>query len=260
MPLQRLVIVICLAGLVACGEASAAVPPRAELRGLSCRHTSGQTGRAVSVTAVMRPVARTTRMALKFELDRRTPGSWFRPVAGRQFGQWISPSNATLGQNPADVWMLRQNVVNLAAPAAYRFRVWFRWTGAGGRVLGVAMRLSSVCHQSATRADVVVRSVTVKPLANGDEKYDAVIHNAGAAASGVFAVELDPPGSGSLSTVGQSLAPGATEHAVFDAPVCAPGSVVTVVADPGRQVADSNRANNTLTMGCPDASGGSYTS
>src|SRR5947209_1879734 len=210
MSLKRLVSAVWLVGLVACGEASAAAPPRAELRGLSCRHASGQTGRAVSVTAVMRPVARTTRMALKFELDRRTAGSWFRPVAGRQLGQWISPSNPTLGQNPADVWMLKQNVVNLGAPAAYRFRVWFRWTGAGGRPLGAVMRSSPTCYQPAARADLVVRSVSIKPLANGDDQYDAVIHNAGRVASGAFAVELVPPGAGSQSTVGQSLAPGAT--------------------------------------------------
>ncbi len=61
------------------------------------------------------------------------------------------PANPTLGQNPADVWMLKQNVVNLAAPAAYRFRVWFRWTGGGGRVLARAMRVSPVCY-SPTRA------------------------------------------------------------------------------------------------------------
>jgi hypothetical protein len=146
--------------VVLCGGAAAeAASPRAELRGLQCRRAADPAVRMVAVTAVMGPVGRTARMELKFDLERRAgPAGGFRPVVGRQLGQWLHPANSTLGQNPADVWILKQNVVNLSAPAWYRFRVWFRWMGAGARVLRRAVRTSPLCFEPETQPDLVVGS------------------------------------------------------------------------------------------------------
>jgi hypothetical protein len=254
MPLKRVGIAMSVASLAFCGVAVAAAPPqRAELRSLQCRRSPEASGRTVSVTAVMRPVSGTVRMALKFSLERRTPGAGggFHSVPSRQLGQWVSPANPSLGQNSADVWMLKQNVVNLSAPAAYRFRVWFRWTGANGRVLARGARVSPVCYQPDPRPNLSVRSIAVTSLANGQSRYEVSVHNAGNLASGVFAVQLDPPSGQSQSALSQSLGPGATERESFDGPACASGAQVTAVADPDGQVADRNRADNTLTVHCP---------
>jgi hypothetical protein len=254
MPLKRVGIAISVASLAFCGAAAATtLPQKAELRGLQCRRSPEPAGRTVSVTAVMRPVSGTVRMALKFSLERRVPGTGegFRSVPSRQLGQWVNPANPSLGQNPADVWMLKQNVVNLSAPAAYRFRVWFRWTGANGRVLSRAVRVSPVCYQPDPRPNLSVRSISVTSLGNGQSRYDVLVHNGGNLASGPFTVRLDPPGGQSQSAMSQSLAPRATERESFDAPACTSGDQVTAVADPDGKVADRNRADNTLTVACP---------
>jgi hypothetical protein len=97
----------------------------------------------------MRPLSGTQHMAIKFSLLRRPAGgSSFAQVYGGDLDQWISPPNATLGQRPDDVWELDKVVSGLAAPAAYRLRVEFRWRGAGGRVLGRATRFTPVCREA----------------------------------------------------------------------------------------------------------------
>jgi hypothetical protein len=138
-----------VASAASIGVAGAAEPPRAALEGFTCRQAPNALNRWVAVTAVMRPVAGTERMALKFRLLRRpaSGGSWV-DVGGGDLGKWKSPGDPTLGQQPADVWKKTKEVVNLPAPAVYRFRVSFRWTGAGGQVLSWTALLSRTCDQS----------------------------------------------------------------------------------------------------------------
>jgi hypothetical protein len=128
--------------------AGATQSPRASLQDPVCLQASNALDRAVAITAVMRPVAGTERMKLEFTLLVKPRGkSSYSPVRGGDLGKWISPSNPTLGQRPADQWNLRKQVVNLAGPAVYRFRVGFRWTGAHGRSLGRQYRFSPPCDQ-----------------------------------------------------------------------------------------------------------------
>jgi hypothetical protein len=137
------------------GTAGAAVvapspPPRASLQPIVCVRGSNRLDRAVAVTAVMRPVPGTWRMELRFQLERRPSGATaFSQVYGGDLGRWRHPTNpATLGQRPGDVWRLKKEVVNLVAPAVYRFRVTFRWSGSAGQALGQVTRLSGACAQT----------------------------------------------------------------------------------------------------------------
>ena len=63
--------------------------------------------------------------------------------------------------------ILTHPVVNLAAPATYKFRVTFRWLGSDGQTLGTAMQLSTPCYQPELRADLLVRSLSVTPITSG---------------------------------------------------------------------------------------------
>jgi len=131
------------------GHALASPPgaPRAALRSFMCQRAVDQPERAVSVTAVMRPMPRTKRMALKFQLLVRSKKSArFRPLKAGDLGKWVSPSDRTLGGHPADVWELEKPVVDLPAPAIYRFQVSFRWSGARG-VIATGVRRSQTCRQ-----------------------------------------------------------------------------------------------------------------
>ena len=143
-----------LAGcLIACGIAAApaagaiSTPSRATLTGFVCERAPDPLDRALAVTAVMRPAPGTQRMAMRFVLLRRPSGGSFSPLPGRDLGRWLTPNPATLGQRPTDTWKLDKLVVNLTAPAAYRFRVTFRWTGASGAVLGRTTLQSPICVQ-----------------------------------------------------------------------------------------------------------------
>jgi hypothetical protein len=126
---------ITIAALAAASTAAAAAPTgTAALTDFVCRSASNPLDRVVSVTAVMRPLPRTRRMALRFQLLRKAPGARrFTPVSGGDLGRWRHPRDPTLGRRPGDVWRLTKPVLDVQAPAVYRFRVTFRWILAGGR-------------------------------------------------------------------------------------------------------------------------------
>jgi hypothetical protein len=136
-------------GMASAHAAGAAQPPRATLTDPICRQAGSPLNRAVAITAVMRSVAGTGRMQLEFILLQK-PGRRrsFHAVRGGDLGKWISPSNPTLGQLPADQWILRKQVVNLAGPAVYRFHVGFRWIDSHGHLLGSEFHWAPPCQQA----------------------------------------------------------------------------------------------------------------
>jgi hypothetical protein len=151
--MQRLVIAAALAMAVSLipsepslGAARSGARGPAYLERFICRRAFDPGQREVSVTAVMRPLPGTIRMRMRFELLRSQSGtSSF--VRGGDLGIWISPQPLTLGERPADIWIVNHPVSGLPVPADYRFRVTFRWTGQGGRTIGRAVRLSERCRQ-----------------------------------------------------------------------------------------------------------------
>jgi hypothetical protein len=144
-------LILCAIAFAGAASAAAAVtsPPRAVLTGFVCRHDPNPLSREIAVTAVMRTIAGTERMGLKFELERKASAAEpFTDVSGHDLGKWLYPTDpVTLGQRPGDMWRYDKPVFNLAA-GTYRFRVAFRWTGPGGEVLGMTVRFSARCDQA----------------------------------------------------------------------------------------------------------------
>ena len=252
-----LAVTTCLIAVAVAGAASAtAAPlPRASLTQFSCVRALDPDNRSVSVRAVMRPLAGTRKMAIKFDLLEQTAGSApqaLGKVGG--LGVWITPIDPTLGQLPGDVWRLSKPVFNLDAPADYQFRVRFRWTGAHGRVLGTAVRLSRTCHQRELRPDLLVESISVSAVAGHPDKnlYTAVIADQGATGAGPFEV-LFAPGDASAPTADtiQFLGAHHSRQLSFVGPVCDPADPPTVTVDAASQVDDYNRANNVMSAACP---------
>jgi hypothetical protein len=242
---------------VAAGPAVAATtaPPSTELRTFVCQHALDPPARAVSVQAVMRPVAQTAKMQMRFDLLRQKPGHAFVVVRGRNLGSWISPQDPTLGQSPGDVWVVNHPVVNLSAPATYRFRVTFRWLGSSGQVLSTAVQSSPNCYQPELRPDLLVRSLSVNPISSGPSAgqtaYTAVIANRGSTAAGSFLVEFtDGDGASQTAQIASIGAHATTKHRFVAAP-CSAGSTLTVTVDPANTVDEYDLANNTFTMACP---------
>jgi CARDB len=240
---------------VMAGTAAAAssAPPRAQLLSFVCQRAPDPPTRAVSIQAVMRPLPGTSKLRMRFDLLRQTrSGGPFRVVRGRNLGSWITPQDPTLGQAPGDVWIVNHPVVDLVAPATYRFRVTFRWTGSRGQVLGTSVQSSPDCYQPELRPDLLVRSLSVSPAASGQDAYVAVIANRGLTAAGPFQVALAGARAGVAQTVTVgSLASRASKRVRFVAPACAVGSTLSVTVDPSHSVDENDFANNTLTAACP---------
>lgn len=244
-----------LAVLTGPAVAGGAAPPRSELGMFVCQHAFDPPARAVSVQAVMRPVAQTAKMQMRFDLLRQKPGHAFVVVRGRNLGSWLSPSDPTLGQSPGDVWVVNHPVVNLLAPATYRFRVTFRWLGSSGQVLSTGAQSSPSCYQPELRPDLLVRSLAVNPISSGPSAgqvaYTALIANRGLSAAGQFAAEFID-GNGASQTVSvPGLGSKSSTHERFVAPACAAGTTLTVTVDPAHTVDEYDLANNTFTMACP---------
>ena len=246
--------------VLACGVMAAEVSaslPRAHLKKFVCQRALDPPARAVSVSVVMRPLPATKKMALWFELLSKTKaGGAFSAVSGGDLGTWIAPANPTLGQLPGDVWFFNKHVVDLAAPASYRLRVLFRWTGAHDRVLGTAVRDSPTCFQPELRPDLLVESIAVQAITGRPklDRYVASIRNRGATAAGSFEVLFSPGGALAVQT---RTVPGLAAHTgtqrAFVGPACTTASVPTITVDPNDQVDDYDRSNNQMTAVCPTA-------
>jgi CARDB len=248
--------VCALAVTLGTASAGADTPPRDQLTSLVCQKALDPPMRAVSIQAVMRPVAGTAKMQMRFELMRQTARRGpFTMVRGRLLGSWITPENPTLGQRPDDVWILTHPVVDLAAPATYRFRVMFRWTGAQGQRLATAVQTSADCYQPELRADLLVRTLTVNPSPTtpGEDTYTAVIANRGQTGAGPFQLELVGAGTAPQTATVAWVGPRSSVREQFVAPACTAGGALTATVDPNRTIDEYDFANNVLSTTCPAA-------
>lgn len=199
-------------------------------------------------------------MSLRFELltKTRSTGPW-ASVSGGDLGHWVSPANPTLGQRAGDVWVLHKSVIDLAAPASYRYKVSFRWIDAHQHTLGSAIKWSGTCMQRELRPDLVVQSIDVQPD-SGHPKlnyYTPTIANDGATAARHFRVQFTPGNGANAQYHGVALlaAHSTKRLQAFTGPACATSAAATVTADPDGVVDDFNRANNTMTAVCSSPAG-----
>ena len=266
MSLQRLLgvgaTVVCALILgTATAAADSTSPPRDQLRAFVCQKALDPPARAVSVQAVMRPVTNTSKMQIKFDLLRSTKTHpRFTAVHGRGLGSWISPSNPTLGQRAADIWIVNHPVVDLSGPATYKYRVSFKWLGTQGQTLSTETALSPTCYQPELRADLLVKSLSMAAITTGPNAgktaYTAVIGNRGLTGAGPIEVDLTNGTAAPRPATLASVGPKSTARQRFVAAPCAPGSTLTVTVDPTQSIDEYDYANNALTMTCPAAPSG----
>lgn len=235
--------------------ARAAGPPApAALQDFSCQRSLDPLLRGMSVTAVMRPLVGTQAMRVRFDLLRSAHRLGpYHPVHGHNLGDWLSPSDPTLGQQPADVWNVPHPIVGLPAPAFYRLRVTFRWLGPHGKRLGERERTSAICHQLELRPDLSAAGVQIDSLSAqpGQYAYVATVANGGLTGAGPFGVQLTGVGSGPLTKTIAWLGAHKSRTLRFTGPACVAGSQLTVTVDPAGAVDDYNHANNAAKVTCP---------
>src|SRR5207248_1840013 len=89
-----------------CGAAITASVPKAKLRGFVCKTARDPATREVAITAVMRPLPHTVKMALRIDLlERKRRTGPATSLRYGELGSWISPADKTLGQRPGDIWI-----------------------------------------------------------------------------------------------------------------------------------------------------------
>lgn len=248
---------VMLAALAAAATSSAQSieAQQSHLRSFVCQRAPDPGERAVSITAVMRPITGTSKMQMRFELMRR-PNVTAKPVsiAARGLRTWLTPSDPTIGQNPGDRWVVQHPVVDLAGPDLYRFKVSFRWFDSQGNVLGSIVRRSRTCYQPEPRADLTIPALKIVPLSATSDRYDVVVANRGRSAAGPFNVQLvigSPPNQLTYIQTVTELAPRTRQTVSFTEPACTATEPITITADPEGVVDESNRANDTLSQTCP---------
>ncbi len=236
---------------------SAVTAAPAGARVLACRHSPAIDQRTAVVGTWMRPLPTGRRLAVRIDLSQRNPGGrWTQRTDVPGLGVWTTPSDALVGTRPGDVFKYRQAVGRLVVPAAYRFRVSFRWSDAGGAVVREAVRTTGMCRQPDLRPDLVLDSVTATPArSTGLVRYAVSVGNEGRSAVDRATVAATFPGDAApglhLRTV-HGLAPGATILVTFIGPGCAAGGQpAAFLADPSNAVEEADEANNALTASCP---------
>jgi hypothetical protein len=181
-------------------------------------------------------------MAMRFDLYERLPGGDFEPVALPNWGVWERTSKKGV---PGFIFTKR--LEQLAAPAAFRAVVSYRWYDAKGRVAETARRTTAVCRQPDWRADLHVRRVMI-PSDDGPTKV--VVSNTGRGPAGPFSVNVARSDfvkgasvaglpAGAQATIGVSLGR------------CKPGESITVTLDPAEAVDEADEDDNTATFACP---------
>jgi len=114
-----------------------------------CTTSTVQAERSATFTAQMTATSATQRMGMRIELQQRMRGEPdFHTVMAPGFGVW-HPSEPGV-----KIYKYVKQVTNLAAPAAYRAVVRFRWLGGRGHVLKRAELHTPRCLEPALSGQV----------------------------------------------------------------------------------------------------------
>ncbi len=225
---------------------------------LTCHRSSTIDQRTTGVGTWMRPLPAGRRLALRIDLWQKAPGArWTLRSDVPGLGTWTTPSDPLLGTRPGDVFKYRQALGRLVVPAAYRFRVAFRWSDDAGAVVREAAVTTGVCRQPDLRPDLVIGAVDVTPLPNRDGlvRYAVHVGNEGRSPVAHALVAATLPGDATpglhLRFTGR-IVPGGTVLVAFTGPGCAAGAQpASFVVDPSNAVDEVDEANDALVATCP---------
>lgn len=241
--MRRAALTLSLAvAALAGGAAASAQAPELGAKLAACESGPSAADRFAVFSGAM-PRNGATSMAMRFDLYEKPRGGTFQRVALANWGVWERTAKKNV---PGFIFTKR--VEQLAAPAAFRAVVSFRWYDANGKVLDTARKTSAVCRQPDWRPDLRVKRIILPPADGGQTKV--VIRNDGRSAASAFGVNvaradfvkgatLSALPAGGQTTIGVSLGR------------CKPGNTITVTLDPAGAVDESDEANDTASLVCP---------
>lgn len=240
--------VLVLAALGPAASGAAAKPrPLAQVLLSGCESSLDRGAREAVFEGRMRALKGAVKLQQRFRLERSAdaPGTQWFPVTASGFDRWKS---AEVGVRR---YVLTKTVANLAAPAAYRVTVRFRWVGADGRVIRRRTRVSPVCRQTDMRPDLRVTRIDVaRTLDPAHSRYTLSVRNTGRSGAGPFEVVLNHDGADRPAGTLPGLAPGALAYVEVTGPACTPGVALMGTADAGSDVDEALESNNTFGRLC----------
>lgn len=178
-------------------------------------------------------------MAMRFDLHERLPGGRFERVTLDNWGIWQSTARKGV---PGFIFTKR--VEELAAPAAFRAVVSFRWFDAKGHVVRTTKRTSAICRQPDWRPDLRVARVVFDE--NGRAR--ATVVNDGRSPSGTFEISM---GGGDRSVVRTLAGLPAGQRRTVELGRCSTPGSATITADPADAVREADEGDNAVTVACP---------
>jgi hypothetical protein len=229
---------------------------RFEARMAGCHASVQAAQRWFKVVARQKGIRGTRTMAMRFDAYRRDAGSaHFVRFAGDGLSQWIRSDPYPAGASPSSyVYVYRKRVEDLAAPAAYKVRVGFRWYSPHGRVLATRFRTTAICWQPDLRPDLTIPIVEFEPAnAYHSGRFRVAVANSGATAARDFLVSMENGEAGPAATTQTVPRLGSHRRVTlfFDSATCATPAPPRFTADPDGRVAERNEQNNARSASCP---------
>ena len=209
----------------------------------SCTTSALPVNRVATFVGSMPAAARSVRLRMRFDLERRRPGErrW-RRIQAPGFGTWERSAPNVAG------FVFRRRVTGLPVPASYRARVRFQWLAADGSITRRAVARTAACHQPDLRPDLEPGGVrAVLDLAQpGLAVYTLTVRNTGRSAASGFSVRV-----GVGATEVAELGPGERRGVQVTAPACLPGATIGARVDADGRVAESDERDNAVRRRCP---------
>lgn len=243
--MRRTALTLLLAATFA-APAAAVEPPALGVKVAACETGLDLADRAAEFSGAMPQAAGSDVLQMRFELEQRRVTMW-KPLAVPGFGRWEKSVPGAAG------FVYAKRVERLVAGASYRVRVRFRWLDAGGDVVKTATRRSPVCKQPDLRPDLTIVGLTVGDATGPDtSRYLVQVRNAGLGALlQSFRIGLTVNGTPLPPQTLTGLQIAGLGSVAFDAPDCAPGSMVVATADPDDGISEPVESDNALRVPCP---------
>lgn len=242
--MYRAAIILGLTAAFAGAAVAVAQTPDLAAKVAACETGAEPSDRFAVFTGSM-PRDGAVRMAMRFDLYERLRGTGYVRVPLANWGVWEKT-----GKKGAPGFIFNKRIEQLAAPAAFRAVVSFRWYDAKGRVVRTARLTSKACRQPDWRPDLEVKRVTFPDRGDVAGPIKVLVSNRGRGEAGPFAVHV----SRSDIIKGHDVAGlPAGEQATVAVRLgrCKPGEPVTVTLDPAGVVAEADEAGNVMTVACP---------
>lgn len=236
--MHRLALILGLIAAALWGAAASAQAPDLAAKLAACE-TGADADDRFAVFSGSMPREGATVMALRFDLFERLPGGRFERVSLANWGMWQSTAKKGV---PGFIFTKR--VEQLAAAAAFRAVVSFRWSDVEGRVVRRAKRTSPVCRQPDWRPDLRVSRVEFAE----DGRARATVVNDGRSPSPEFGLTMRT-GERSVARTLAGLPAG--QRRTVDLGRCRAPDRTIVTVDPAGAIEEADEGDNAWTAACP---------